>query len=69
MDFNIPFPKEDQLIPKIEPIDVDFIKQEEIADECYVEPGVTVSFKVDKIPVKKELCKNVEIDNCSSSNV
>ena len=66
MDF---FPKEDRLIPKMEPIDLDFIKEEEIESECYVEPGVTVSLKVDKIPVKKEFCKNEEIDNCSSSNV
>ena len=63
------FPKEDQLIPKTEPIDEEFIKQEEIEDECYVEPGVTVSLKVDKVSVKEELCDNEDFDNCSSSNV
>ena len=60
---NYSFLKEDQLIPKTEPIDVDFIKKEEIDDECYVEPGVTVSLKVDKVSVKEE------IGNFSSSNV
>ena len=63
------FPKEDQLIPKTEPIDVDSIKQAEIADECYVEPRVSGSLKVDKVSVKEKLFENEEIDNSSSSNV
>ena len=63
------FPKEDQLIPKTEPIDVDSIKQKEIADECYVEPRVSGSLKVDKVSVKEKLFENEEIDNSSSSNV
>ena len=58
MDCNYPFPKEDQLIPKIEPIDIDFIKEEKIEEECFIEPGVTVSLKDNKISVKEELCKN-----------
>ena len=37
---NYIFPEEDQLIPKMEPIDIEFIKQEEIEEECHVEPGV-----------------------------
>ena len=66
---NYIFPEEDQLIPKMEPIDIEFIKQEEIEEECHVEPGVVVSLKVDKVSVKEELCKNEETNNCSSSNV
>ena len=66
---NFSFPKEDQLIPKIEPIDEDFIKEEEIEEECYIEPGVVVSLKVDKALVKDELYGNEEFENSSSSNV
>ena len=66
---NYSFPKEDQLIPKIEPIDEDFIKEEEIEEECYIEPGVVVSLKVDKALVKDELYGNEEFENSSSSNV
>ena len=66
---NFSFPKEDQLIPKIEPIDEDFIKEEEIVEECYIEPGVVVSLKVDKALVKDELYGNEEFENSSSSNV
>ena len=66
---NYSFPKEDQLTPKIEPIDEDFIKEEEIEEECYIEPGVVVSLKVDKALVKDELYGNEEFENSSSSNV
>ena len=66
---NYSFPKEDQLIPKIEPIDEDFIKEEEIEEEYYIEPGVVVSLKVDKALVKDELYGNEEFENSSSSNV
>ena len=56
---------------EIEPIDVNFIKKEEIEEECYVEPGDTVSLNVNKLSVKEELCKNEEmkIKNSFSSNV
>ena len=60
---NYSIPNEDQLIPKMEPIDIDFIKKEEIDEECYVEPGVTVSLKVNKVSVKNET------ESCSSSTV
>ena len=63
------FPKESRMISKIEPIDVDFIKKEEIEEDCHVEPGVMVSFKVNKISVNEQLCKNEETENCSSSKV
>ena len=66
---NYSIHNEDQLIPKMEPIDIDFIKKEEIDEECYVEPGVTVSLKVNKVSVKNELCKNEESESCSSSTV
>ena len=65
---NYPFPK-DKKIAKIEPIDVDFIKKEEIEEDCHVEPGVMVSFKIDKVSVNEQLCKNKENKNCSSSKV
>ena len=62
---NYLFSKEDQLIPKMEPINDDFIKKERIEEEkCFVVAGIVESLKVDKDSVKKE-----EIDNCSSSNV
>ena len=64
-----PLPKEHKIIPKIEPIDVNFIKKEEIEEECSVEPGVTVSLKVDKVLVKEELCENEETGKYSSSIV
>ena len=66
---NNTFPKKHQFIPKIEPIDVNFIKKEEIDEECYVEPGVNVSIKVDKVLVKEELCENEETGKYSSSIV
>ena len=59
-------PKEDQIIPKIEPIDTDFIKEEEILEEkCSVDPGVTVN----KVSLKEQLCDNEELEEYSSSNV
>ena len=66
-----PLPKEDQLIPKVEPIDVDFIKKEKNDDEeeCFVVPGIVESLKNDEDSVKVEVIENEEIENCSSSNV
>ena len=62
---NYLFSKEDQLIPKMEPINEDFIKKERIEEEkCFVVAGIVESLKVDKDSVKEE-----EIDKCSSSNV
>ena len=62
--------KKDQLIPKIEPIEVDFIKKEEIEEEeCFSIPGIVESFEVDKNSVKIELFDNDEVKNCSTSNV
>ena len=61
---NYPLSNEDQLLPKTEPIDIDFTKE-----ECNVESGQIVSFKIDKVSVKEELCERDEIHNHSSSNV
>ena len=59
--------KEDQFLPKIEPINAEFIKKEKNEDEEYfVVSGIVESFKVDKSSVKKEVFDN---ENCSSSNV
>ena len=67
-----PFPKEDELIPKIEPIDPDLIKKEKIEEEeegCFAIPGIIDSLNFDKDLVKKEVIENNEIDSSSSSNV
>ena len=53
----------------MEPIDHDFIKKEEIDEECYVEPGTSVSLKVNKVSVKHELCQIEESESCSLSTV
>ena len=59
--------KKDKLIPKIEPIEVDFIKKEIIEEEeCFLVP--VESFEVDKDSVKREEFDIEEI-NSSSSNV
>ena len=63
-------PEEDQITPKIEPIDTDFIKEEEFLEEEFsVDPGVTVSFKVNKVSLKEEICDKEEIEDCLLSNV
>ena len=62
--------KEDLLIPKIEPIDLDFIKEEEFEEkECSIDPGVNVSLKVNKVSLKEEFCENEETSGCTSPNV
>ena len=66
---NYPLPNEDQLIPKTKSIDLDFTKKEKTEEECNVESGQIVSFEIDKVSVKEELCEHDEIDNHSSSNV
>ena len=65
---NYSFPEEDQLIPKTEPIDIDLIKKEE-EEEFFVVPGLFEPLKVGNVSVKKELCENEKIENCSSTNV
>ena len=55
--------EEPLLAPKIEPIDVEFIKTEEFEEEEDFVPGITESIKIDKYSIKEE----AEI--CSSSNV
>ena len=56
------FPKEDYLIPKIEPINEEIGEEEE--EGFFVIQGL-----VDDISVKKELCENKEIEKNSSKNV
>ena len=65
------FPKENLLISKVEPIDIDFIKKEKIeeGEECFVVQGIVEPLEIDKVSVKKELCENEEIENYSSANV
>ena len=66
---NYSFSKEGQLIQKIESIDVDFLRKEEIEENCHVDPGKMLSFKVEKVSVNKQLCKNEETENSSISKV
>ena len=60
---------QDQLIPKSEPIDVNFIKTEEIEEGCFVVPGLVGLFKVDEDSVKEEILQNEENEKFSTSNV
>ena len=62
-------PKEGQLIPKIEPIDVDFIEKEGVEGEYSVAPGKVESLKVTKESIKKELLEVEGSENSSSSIV
>ena len=59
-------PKEDQLIPKSEPIDEDFIQTEGFEEEgCFVQE--TVEF--DKDSTKQEIIENEDNEKFSPSNV
>ena len=63
-------PNDDEFIKKIEPIEVDFIKEEKIEEEeSCVDPGIIALHEVGKDSVKKEAMENHETNNCSSSNV
>ena len=66
---NYSFSKEGQLIQKIESIDVEFLRKEEIEENCHVDQGKMLSFKVEKVSVNKQLCKNEETENSSISKV
>ena len=68
---NDSFLKEDQLIPKVEPIDPELIKNEknDEEEECFAVPGIIESLKSDKDSVKKEILENEEIGDCSPSKV
>ena len=54
---------QDQLIPKSEPIDVDFIKTEEFEEEGFVFPEAV---EIDKDSIKEEILEN---EKGSASNV
>ena len=57
--------KNGQLIPKIEPIDVEFIKKEEIEDTIFVEEGIVESLNVNKDSIKEEI---LEIEGRKTSS-
>ena len=59
----------DELIPKTEPFDVDFIKTEEFEEDSFVAPGILESFEVDKDSVKEEAFVNEGIEPCLESSV
>ena len=59
-------PKDGQLIPKVEQIDVDFIKKEDIEDTIFVEQGIVESYNVNKDSIKEEKLE-IEGEKTSSS--
>ena len=58
---------QDELIPKIEPIDVDSIKKEKIDEELFVAPGILEPLEVYKYSVKEETIVNEGIEPCLGS--
>ena len=61
---------DDHIFPKMEPIDVDFIKKEEIGEEkCFVVSGIVETLNDEKTLVKQEICEDEETGNSSSLNV
>ena len=56
--------RETPLIPKIEPIDIDFIKKENTEEEqCFVVSGIVESMNVDEVEIKKEFDDTKSIEN------
>ena len=56
--------RETPLIPKIEPIDIDFIKKENTEEEqCFVVSGIVDSMNVDEVEIKKEFDDTKSIEN------
>ena len=66
---SLQLPEEGQLIPKVEPIDVDFIKREDIEDNIFGDQGYIESSKVNKHSIKEEILESNGSENCSSSFV
>ena len=60
---------EGQLIPKKEPLDVDFIKKEEIEDHIFVDQGIVESTKFYEDSIKEEILEVEGCENSSSSAV
>ena len=63
-DYHLP--EEDQLIPKTEPIEEDFIKTEEFEEEGFV---VQETVEFDKESIKREIIESEENEKFSASNV
>ena len=66
---NFSSPKEDQVVVKTEPIDIDFIKEEKIDADFFVLPGIVQPFKPEKGSIKEEPFENEVHNSLSSSNV
>ena len=66
---SLQLPEEGQLIPKVEPIDVDFIKREDIEDNIFGDQGYIESSKVNKHSIKEEILESNGSENCFSSIV
>ena len=62
-------PKEGQLIPKIEPMNVDIIKKEENEDDDFVVQGIFGSLNVNNDSVKEEILENEASEDIPSSIV
>ena len=58
--------KEGKDFPKIEPIDVDFIKKEEIGEDSFKVQGIVEYLKVDKESIKGEIVEVEGSEKCSS---
>ena len=58
---------QDQLIPKTEPVDIDFIKTEEFEEEWFLAPENNESCKVEKNSVKEEILPDEDIENHQNS--
>ena len=75
MDSNIElvdyssYTKEDKMIPKIEPIEEDFIKIEESEENNCLVSGKDESLKIDTDSIEEEIFENKDVESCSSSNV
>ena len=66
---SLQIPEEGQLIPKVEPLDVDFIKREDIEDNIFGEQGYIESSKVHKHTIKEEILDSNGSENIPSSIV
>ena len=61
--------KECELIPKAEPMDVGFIKKEEIEDHIFVDQGIVESSNFNEGLIKEEILEIEGSENSSSSAV
>ena len=66
---SLQLPEEGQLTPKVEPLDVDFIKRKDFEDNIFGEQGYIESTKVNKHSIKEEMLESNGSENFPSSIV